>query len=512
MVYQQWRRSPDVVRDDKVNSSEISPASTTSERRGRGFNEASRPRKTARGEPSASGEPLPASTLVNSTKGDGGQAGNRSSARTRVLSPSPSSKPSACSDDPARPAFPASASEPAGGIATAVDGDAAAGEVAGSANAARAGVAAAAAAVATVAAEDLGRDQGGASPAAVDAEDGCASRPTQLGLGSGTSIASAAEAEAPGWEKIALTGEVSGTPPAAPPVVAVVAAAAMVAATSERENGENPEGVLDKYFLEDGAVPSRTSPGVEGKGFHSTARRGVSGRDGDSSAGRGEGEGAFLAGTAQAALPEESVTGTEAECWLPRKDPFGGEEGGGVTMVAAAAAVVEVVGGEAKGGAGAHVVSKAMSLDSTQASTLVPVGGGGKEGAAMDGEVAAASASASAGAAASAAAAAVVEEEDADGYRGDAAYAGLLIAEHLELFFRQQVRFRLVFVSGKTSPACHGIRWREIRMTLRCLCFRKRAAFCWGRELPCGSWRKPVGNREASKMAQQALDLDARYI
>lgn len=32
------------------------------------------------------------------------------------------------------------------------------------------------------------------------------------------------------------------------------------------------------------------------------------------------------------------------------------------------------------------------------------------------------------------------EEDVAQGYRGDAAYAGLLIAEHLELFFRQQVR------------------------------------------------------------------------
>lgn len=32
-------------------------------------------------------------------------------------------------------------------------------------------------------------------------------------------------------------------------------------------------------------------------------------------------------------------------------------------------------------------------------------------------------------------------EEAGSGYRGDAAYAGLLIAEHLELFFRQQVRF-----------------------------------------------------------------------
>ncbi|CAN0131021.1 unnamed protein product, partial [Laminaria digitata] len=365
-----WRHSPDVARDAKENSSQFSPASTSSspERRGRGFHAASRPRMTPppHDNPSASVKPPPAAALPDAT-GDGGKGGGGGgkipSARTRLLSPSFSTKPPACSSDPARPATsacPAAASGPAvGAIAAAVDGDAAAGEkVTGSAwgtcgtGAGRASVAAdvAVKTVVVSAAGGLGGDQGGASPAApIDAAEGCLTRPAELGLGLGAGppavpAEAGAEAEAPGREEFALRGEVSGTPRVAPSAVSVLAVAAVAAAaveeTSGREGiGRKLEDVLEEEFLKDDEpvpFPSRTPPGIKGKGFHSTARRGISGRDGDSSAGRGEGEGAVLSGAAQAALPEESVTGMEAKLCLPAKHVSGGAEEREVAVAAVA--------------------------------------------------------------------------------------------------------------------------------------------------------------------------------
>lgn len=423
--------------------------------------------------PSASVKPPPAAALPDAIgdggKGEGGGGGKIPSARTRLLSPSSSTKPPACSSDPARPASsacPAAASGPAvGAIAAAVDGDAAAGEkVTRSAwgtcgtGAGRASVAADVAVVAVVvsAAGGLGGDQGGASPAApTDAAEGCLTRPAELGLGLGAGppavpAEAGAEAEAPGREEFALRGEVSGTPRVAPSAVSVLAVAAAAAAAVEETSGREgidrkSEDVLEEEALKDDEpvpFPSRTPPGIKGKGFHSTARRGISGRDGDSSAGRGEGEGAVLSGAAQAALPKESVTGMEAKLCLPAKHVSGGAEEREVAVAAvaavaaaveAAAVVGEVVEGEVKGGwEGSYGGEKFVSSTSTQASTLVPAGERSKEVAAVDGEGAASAATA---------AAAAKEAEGTDSYRGDAAYAGLLIAEHLELFFRQQVRF-----------------------------------------------------------------------
>ena len=131
-----------------------------------------------------------------------------------------------------------------------MDGDAAAGEVAGSTNASagRGGVAAAAAAMV---AGGLDRHRGGALPAAaIDAGEGYVARPTELGLEAGAPVA--AEVEAPGWEGF----EASGTPTVAPPTLAV--AATVVAATSEREIGSLPEGVLEEEIIDHEAVPSQT--------------------------------------------------------------------------------------------------------------------------------------------------------------------------------------------------------------------------------------------------------------
>ena len=420
------------------------------------------------------GERLPSAAAPLDDDGDGDKRRRGPSPTIQRLSPSSSTKPAFSSS--ARAARPTTGWEHASDvaaaraarlaavspqaididvIAAAVDGDAAAGEEVtdGVTGALRPEVAFA---TATVAASTggLGGNRGRiSSPVGpIDAEEGCVVRPTEPGLEAGLPVAAEAEAESFRMEEIASADGESRTPQAAP---LEVAAAVAATAAAEGEVSDSPEEVLDDD--DDDVAHSRTPPGVQGiKGvLHALARPEISGRDGDSSAGRGKGEEIFLAGTAQVARPDCLVSETEAELSMPVKDAFGGEgenepAAAAVVTEAAlavqspecegtAAAAVQVAGGEGKVVAGGVCGSgtPVSCSTSTLTSTLVPAGGGrGKGNAAMN-EVALA--------AAAAAAAEAAEEQELegvpDGYRGDAAYAGLLIAEHLELFFRQQVRF-----------------------------------------------------------------------